>query len=155
MIEPFGIDIQFFPFNVKSFDRAEPVQVGLQDLPDVEWCSLPDILLESTTRKFVGLSFAVDFGKELVAKRLCSDLKHLRLLQCTDEEFLARYQGFGGGSRFEMIWATAKLIDCEPASLSDGYWLGIENRGVLMPCGYRLLGISDLLADHALKYPVS
>ena len=152
MSTPFGTDVHFFPFDVRGLDAATPLRTGAQDLPDVSWCLLPDVLLSSRTRKFVGLSFAVISGNEHVAQRLCSDSKHARLVLPTDGMHVERYAEFGPLSRFEVIWSPTEKLECELASLSDGYWFGIQDRGGVLPQGYRLLGLSDLISDHGLQW---
>jgi hypothetical protein len=149
---PFGIEVRFVPFGTRRLSAETPLPTGEQDLPDVSWCLLPDVLLSSGSRAFVGLSFAVVPGKEHVARQLCGDSKHAHLVLRTDATHLDRYAGFGPLSRLEMIWSPAEKIECELASLSDGYWFGIHDLGVVSPRGYRLLGLPDLVLDHDLQW---
>lgn len=156
------IQLEFNPFSVAmpwkdELQKFESVEV----LSDVDWCSLPDILYAELSREFVGLSFAVDLGREDFAQRLVeiSKSSHVRFVPAIGSGSLDRYSGFGPCSRLEVFWTTSiETIKCEPASLYDGAWVIDESRegyfkGVRVPAYYRLFDMNDILLTHELKSP--
>ena len=156
------MQIVFNPFSTTIICKEKLQNLAsIEILGDVDWCSLPDILYSVPNRKFVGLSFAVDLGKEDFAVYLVesSNNNNVRFVPATGLGALKRYSGFGPGSRLEIFWSIFdESTRCELASLFDGVWMVNKNdrhlfKGVSVPSCYRLLDIDDILVTYGLKFP--
>ena len=119
----------------------------------LDWCSLPDILVEKNSRKFIGLSFRlVDEYKntiENLVTNIASDYcKYFDVVNSIDN---TRYQGLGDCDYLELYWDLPKEEVCwEFASLIEGCWLydesEVDENPILIPYGY-WLSLVDSIKD--------
>jgi hypothetical protein len=153
------IQFRFTPFSVSFHDREVALSESEVEMDLLSWCSLPDILFEGKERRFVGLSFPVDVGKEAAALAFTGSQKSelLRCLSPQQAEWSSRYSDFGRTGRLEMMWAkeVGVAMQCEFASLFNGAWRlqGPSKEAVSMPTSYVLMDIQNLLDEHGLKLP--
>ena len=148
-----NILFRFTPFKITFLDGEVLVKESEFESDLLPWCSLPDILFEDTQRRFVGLSFPVDIGKEREAQEFFKSQRSelLRYFMPQQAEQLPRYAGFGKNGRIEMMWSPELEtgLRCEFASLFHGVW-SLPDSGH-SPAGYVLRDIQDLIAAHGLK----
>lgn len=156
-----SIEISFTPFSVIAH-KDEPASTALHKiLNDVEWCSLADILYEDSTREFIGLSFAVDLGKESFAKNIVaiSASAHCKYIVANDLAECIRYEGFGGNDRIELFWKLpSTAAKCLYASMFTGFWFTEINsekkaKELMAPSGYYFADIEAVAVDYDLVLP--
>ena len=134
-----------FRFDGKIICGSEPC----------DWCSLPDILFEKESRKFIGLSFQLDDEKLEYIESFLNELASPLMVLVSNTNNIDRYQRFGRTSRLELYFESSeKEIDCIFASLYEGCWLfDFENGDEIssQPCGYWLSMVDDIRSEYGLN----
>lgn len=123
----------------------------------VEWCSLPDILMDKKSRQFVGLSFLMVNDHRSDIQTLVSKTANnsCRYILNSDSIHKVRYEDFGSSDRLELYWGNhdAEVV-CEFASLFEGCWLfeGSENSmsSNQMPYGFWLSLVESIKETYDL-----
>ncbi len=122
----------------------------------VELCSLPDILYEEKSRRFVGLSFFINHEYKNTIQKLVKNIANhnCRYISMSDSNN-TRYKGFGDNDRFEIYWSNPDgEVVCEMASLFEGVWLYVESdikkKNITKPYGFWLSLVDDIKDTHKL-----
>jgi hypothetical protein len=154
------ISIKFEPFEIEHKDTSN---VGLLFQLDlivnvmiVDWCTFPDILLVESTRKFVGVSFAVLPPHQHLVQDFVAHIadERCRYVSVSSEES-GRYVGFGSNDRLELYWDNqCQDFCCEMASLDTGAWIyrkaQIGKPATTMPIGFNMIAITEIMDAHDL-----
>lgn len=159
-----NIIVRFTPFGVSDCPKEVDIEnysfdvdgENVSGIDDVEWCSLPDILLDQNSRRFIGLSFSVldEYAKTI--QKLVSIISSHHCCYIQNPSDISRYEGFGDNGRLEIYWSGHEgEIACEFASLYEGCWLYTEsekNKGSnAMPYGYWLSLVNEIKENYGLN----
>jgi len=155
--------VQFEPYSVFSppadadFDEYS-FKIGdlfVSGSDSSDWFSLPDILFENKSRKFIGLSFQLNSENLVLVKSFMNQLSSSQIKLELDCGSLDRYKGFGDAPRFEVYFEISdNEICCEFASLYEGCWLFNVEKGdelSTQPYGYWLSMLDDIKLEHRLS----
>jgi hypothetical protein len=137
--------------------RIEGTDVDGNDTP---WCALADLLVDRTTRVFLGVTFGVEEHAFERARRIAQSLNPevVRYDDVSTEVSKERYRGWGDTQRFEIAWTPARDLRCEGAQLLCGqwFWWYALTKGQIdwnRPIAFGISDIDDILRDHNLTFP--
>jgi len=158
-----NIVVRFIPFGISSCPKEADIEgysfevdgEKVSGIDDVEWCSLPDILLDQNSREFIGLSFSVVDEYTSVIQKLVDVIANRHCCYIQKPNDISRYKNFGDNDRLEIYWGSNEgEIVCEFASLYEGCWLYTEtesNKGSnAMPYGYWLSLANEVKENYDL-----
>ena len=122
--------------------------------------SMPDLLIERQTRRFVGLTFALYDDEWTDIKAILDELdpRVNRYNDVSSSEAKRQYRECGEAHWWELRWAPAAELDYDAAQLMCGQWLCLYKLGeglswTHVPVGFALTHIDEILRDHHLTFP--
>ncbi len=158
-----NIVIQFNPFGISDCPEGADIESysfevngeNVSGSDDVEWCSLPDILLDKNSRQFIGLSFSVNDEFKGNVQKLVYDIANDSCRYISNSSNTIRYQGFDDNDRFEVYWYNSNCeVACEFASLYEGCWLYTDSErnkdSIAIPYGYWLSLVNEIKGNYNL-----
>lgn len=93
---------------------------------DTPWCALADLLIDSTTRELVGLTYYVAYEWDRAPAKCLStrlDPQVVRYNDMSTSELRRPYPGITGEEHwFEVMWKPTKNVQMELAQLMCGQW---------------------------------
>lgn len=162
---PAAIHLDESDWNLTKRCEIAGVNVEGGDSP---WVGMADLLIDSTTRKFVGLTYQiVDRGEQEQANRIAQRLNP-EVVHFDDLSTKVSQQRYAGeareAQRFEISWAPARDLRFELAQLFCGqffWWYALEGDWGIPMYGVAtkpivaigVSGVDDILSDHNLTFP--
>jgi hypothetical protein len=130
------------------------------DEKPMPWFSMPDLLIERQTRRFVGLTFWLYDHEWADTKAIIDELdpRVIRYNDVSSSEAKRLYGESGEHHWCELQWAPATELDYDLAQLMCGQWVCLYKVGeglswTDVPVGFALTHIDEILRDHHLTFP--
>lgn len=157
LVAPAAIRVEESDWNLSKPLTIAGIEVAGNDTP---WCGLADLLIDRSTRAFVGVTFSVqqydvDRVKQLT-DRLDRNVVHFE--DITMPSFREKYRDWGDAYRFEIRWASGLDLACEGAQLICGqwfWWYPLVDGEIRWerPVAYGISDVQAILQEHKLTFP--